>query len=99
MSRKLGFGAAINEAIHIAMQTDPTVLLMGEDVAGGGDREGVVFRECLCASVSSSVRMRLTRSETRNFKIQVFCNGFQGFSIVAVDQAERHEYLRFHKVF
>ncbi|MDG2051475.1 MAG: alpha-ketoacid dehydrogenase subunit beta [Myxococcota bacterium] len=40
MSRKLGFGAAINEAIQIAMQTDPTVILMGEDVAGGGKREG-----------------------------------------------------------
>ena len=40
MSRQLTLGAAINEAIHIAMQTDPTVVLMGEDVAGGGGREG-----------------------------------------------------------
>ena len=38
MSRKLGTGGAINEAIAIAMRTDPTVILMGEDVAGGGDR-------------------------------------------------------------
>lgn len=37
MSRKLGTGAAINEAIAIAMRSDPTVILMGEDVAGGGD--------------------------------------------------------------
>jgi len=40
MSRILTFGAAINEAIGIAMQSDPSVILMGEDVAGGGDREG-----------------------------------------------------------
>ncbi|MCS5636650.1 MAG: alpha-ketoacid dehydrogenase subunit beta [Myxococcota bacterium] len=38
MSRKLGTGAAINEAIAIAMRSDPMVILMGEDVAGGGDR-------------------------------------------------------------
>jgi pyruvate/2-oxoglutarate/acetoin dehydrogenase E1 component len=35
MSRKLGTGAAINEAIAIAMRTDPTVILMGEDVERG----------------------------------------------------------------
>lgn len=38
MTRKLGTGGAINEAIAIAMRSDPTVILMGEDVAGGGDR-------------------------------------------------------------
>ena len=40
MSRKLTLGAAINEAIGLAMASDPTVILMGEDVAGGGRREG-----------------------------------------------------------
>lgn len=39
-SHKTTFGQAINEAIRIAMQTDPDVILMGEDVAGGGNREG-----------------------------------------------------------
>jgi pyruvate/2-oxoglutarate/acetoin dehydrogenase E1 component len=38
MGRKLGTGQAINEAIAIAMRTDENVILMGEDVAGGGDR-------------------------------------------------------------
>jgi len=43
MSRTLSTGAAINEALIIAMETDPDVILMGEDVAGGGarDKEGV----------------------------------------------------------
>jgi pyruvate dehydrogenase E1 component beta subunit len=39
MSRTLSTGAAINEALTIAMQSDPDVILMGEDVAGGGPRD------------------------------------------------------------
>ncbi len=38
MGRQLPFGAAVNEAIAIAMRSDPNVILIGEDVAGGGDR-------------------------------------------------------------
>src|SRR5205085_400506 len=34
-TRELTYGEAINEAMHIAMRQDPTVILMGEDVAGG----------------------------------------------------------------
>ncbi len=43
MSRTLPTGAAINEALTIAMQSDPDVIIMGEDVAGGGarDKDGV----------------------------------------------------------
>ncbi len=40
MSRTLNLGQAINEALHVAMETDPDVILLGEDVAGGGRREG-----------------------------------------------------------
>lgn len=40
MARELTTTNAINEALHIAMQADPSVILMGEDVAGGGTREG-----------------------------------------------------------
>jgi pyruvate dehydrogenase E1 component beta subunit len=39
MTRELSTGAAINEAIAIAMRSDPNVILMGEDVAGGGNRD------------------------------------------------------------
>ncbi len=31
--------AAINEALHIAMESDPEVIVLGEDVAGGGGRK------------------------------------------------------------
>ncbi|MDX1650250.1 MAG: alpha-ketoacid dehydrogenase subunit beta [Myxococcota bacterium] len=40
MSRTLSLGQAVNEALRIAMETDPDVIVMGEDVAGGGRREG-----------------------------------------------------------
>ncbi len=39
-ARTLTFGQAVNEAIRIAMETDPDVILLGEDVAGGGARAG-----------------------------------------------------------
>ena len=37
--RSLTFVQAINEALHQAMEHDPTVVVLGEDVAGGGGRE------------------------------------------------------------
>ena len=40
MSRILSTGQAINEALAIAMESDPDVILLGEDVAGGGARDG-----------------------------------------------------------
>ena len=39
MAREIPTAVAINEAIRIAMETDPDVILMGEDVAGGGTRD------------------------------------------------------------
>jgi len=39
MARTLTTAAAINEALTIAMQSDPDVIVMGEDVAGGGARD------------------------------------------------------------
>ena len=38
MGRSIPMLAAINEAMHIAMASDPNVILLGEDVAGGGGR-------------------------------------------------------------
>src|SRR3989442_10728718 len=38
MAREIPTAFAIGEALRIAMETDPDVILMGEDVAGGGTR-------------------------------------------------------------
>lgn len=40
-NRTLTFREAINEAMRLEMRRDPTVILMGEDVAGGADLEHV----------------------------------------------------------
>jgi pyruvate/2-oxoglutarate/acetoin dehydrogenase E1 component len=37
--RTLTFVQAVNEALHQAMAADPTVIVLGEDVAGGGGRK------------------------------------------------------------
>lgn len=39
MARQLSFTDALNEALHIAMKTDDDVIIIGEDVAGGGGRK------------------------------------------------------------
>src|SRR5512139_77314 len=36
--REILYMQALNEAVRIAMETDPDVILMGEDIAGGGGR-------------------------------------------------------------
>jgi pyruvate dehydrogenase E1 component beta subunit len=38
MAREIPFVFALNEALRIALETDPDVILMGEDIAGGGGR-------------------------------------------------------------
>ena len=38
MERELSFVQAITEALQIALESDPDVVLMGEDIAGGGGR-------------------------------------------------------------
>jgi len=40
MAREIPVAVAINEALSIAMDSDDDVILMGEDVAGGGARSG-----------------------------------------------------------
>jgi pyruvate dehydrogenase E1 component beta subunit len=39
MARNLSMVQAINEALHIAMESDDDVIVLGEDVAGGGGRK------------------------------------------------------------
>ncbi len=39
MGREISYLQAVNEALHVAMQADPDIVILGEDVAGGGGRE------------------------------------------------------------
>jgi pyruvate/2-oxoglutarate/acetoin dehydrogenase E1 component len=38
MPRSIPYIQAVNEALHIAMESDPDVICLGEDIAGGGGR-------------------------------------------------------------
>jgi pyruvate dehydrogenase E1 component beta subunit len=40
MARKISYQQAINEALNQEMERDPTVVIMGEDIAGGRGTEG-----------------------------------------------------------
>lgn len=42
-ARELTFNQAINEAIRLEMRRDPTVIIMGEDIAGGAGRAHLGF--------------------------------------------------------
>lgn len=42
MTRELTYRQAINEAMSLEMRRDPTVIVLGEDVAGGGERPGMI---------------------------------------------------------
>ena len=37
--RQLSYIQAVNEALRLEMERDPSVIVMGEDIAGGGERE------------------------------------------------------------
>ncbi|MEA2586831.1 MAG: acetoin:2,6-dichlorophenolindophenol oxidoreductase subunit beta, partial [Thermomicrobiales bacterium] len=41
-TRQMTYKDAINEALRIAMREDPTVILMGEDVAGGANVDHLI---------------------------------------------------------
>jgi acetoin:2,6-dichlorophenolindophenol oxidoreductase subunit beta len=40
--RQMTYGEAINEALRIAMREDPTVILLGEDIAGGANVDHLI---------------------------------------------------------
>jgi pyruvate dehydrogenase E1 component beta subunit len=44
-TRTMTYGEAVNEAIRIAMREDPTVVLMGEDVAGGANVDHLIDQD------------------------------------------------------
>lgn len=41
-TRQMTYGEAVNEALRIAMREDPSVILMGEDIAGGAEVDHLI---------------------------------------------------------
>ena len=40
-TRQISYIQAINESLRYELESDPNVIIMGEDIAGGGEREEV----------------------------------------------------------
>ena len=55
MTRQLTYKDAVNEAIRLEMRNDPSVILIGEDVAGGAGGR------CMCTG--SHVHSRFTDAQ------------------------------------
>ena len=63
--RQISFIQAINEALRQEMDRDPDVIVMGEDIAGGGERED--FQDAWGGP------MRLTKGLVNDFgRLRVF---------------------------
>ena len=52
--RELGFGPAINEALRQEMQRDPSVIVMGEDVAGAAGRAHLGLIDAWCGPLRAT---------------------------------------------
>ena len=57
--RQISFIQAINEALRQELERDPNVIVMGEDIGGGGEREA--FQDAWCGP------MRLTKGLVNDF--------------------------------
>ena len=42
-TRQISFIQAINEALRQELERDPNVIIMGEDIGGGGEREDLLY--------------------------------------------------------
>ena len=66
-TRQISYIQAINEALRQELERDPTVIVMGEDIAGGGEREdfqdawGGPMRLCLLYTSPSPRDATLSR--------------------------------------
>ena len=67
MSRQLPMAAAINEALHVALASDPTVIVLGEDVAGGGGRADQGIEEAWGGIMGATLEFSAAGSMTYSY--------------------------------
>ncbi|HBZ69564.1 MAG TPA: alpha-ketoacid dehydrogenase subunit beta [Deltaproteobacteria bacterium] len=83
MARELLFVQAINEALHLAMQSDPDVILMGEDVAGGGGRQDQGIEEAWGGIMGASKGLYKAFGPMRVLDTPISEMGFLGAAVGA----------------
>ena len=65
MARELNVLMAVNEAMHMAMAADPDVIIMGEDIAGGGGRKDQGIEEAWGGIMGATRGLYTTFGPTR----------------------------------
>jgi pyruvate dehydrogenase E1 component beta subunit len=83
VSRVITYGQAITEAMRIAMETDPDVILLGEDVAGGGGREEQGIEEAWGGVMGASKGLYKTFGPERVLDTPISEMGFIGAAVGA----------------
>jgi pyruvate dehydrogenase E1 component beta subunit len=75
--------AAITEALHIAMESDPDVILLGEDIAGGGGREDQGIEEAWGGIMGATKGLYKTFGPDRVRDTPISEMGFMGAAVGA----------------
>ncbi len=83
MSRELNVLGAVNEALHIAMASDPDVILLGEDIAGGGGREDQGIEEAWGGIMGATRGLYKTYGAARVRDTPISEMGFLGAAVGA----------------
>jgi pyruvate dehydrogenase E1 component beta subunit len=83
MARQIPLLLAVNEAMRIAMETDPDVILMGEDVAGGGGRVDQGIEEAWGGVMGVTKGLYKAFGPDRVIDTPISENGFMGVAVGA----------------
>jgi pyruvate dehydrogenase E1 component beta subunit len=83
VTREISFCQAITEAMAIAMRTDPDVILMGEDVAGGGGRADQGIEEAWGGIMGASKGLYMEFGPGRVLDTPITESGFVGAGVGA----------------
>ncbi len=81
--RKLTFNQAINEAIRLEMRRDPTIVIMGEDIAGGAGRAHLGFVDAWGGSLRATRGLITEFGPERVLDTPIAETGFVGAAIGA----------------
>jgi len=83
VARELLYVQAINEAMHVAMASDPDVIVLGEDVAGGGGRADQGIEEAWGGIMGATKGLYKTFGPERVRDTPISEMGFLGASVGA----------------
>ncbi len=83
MARQISFMQAVNEAMQLALAADPDVILMGEDVAGGGGRADQGIEEAWGGVMGVTKGLYKQFGPTRVLDTPISENGFVGVAVGA----------------